>query len=358
MASTNFRETYNGPNGLDDTINLVGISGYIPGGADIVEIERSLVEQDSQQTVTDSSDRDILSEWNRKIQTIESNVGFSLRNSDDPHDDDASNYEASIAGDYVPSYTGAGQSQYQKSQYAGSAAYTRASQSYGQYASDQDNVHVQFRDPGMNALSSEQRRQKELDIAIKGMDTHPMMNGDKLSFDIEKSNDKKNMILEQINMLRMNLEDDGVKIADIQLVTTDNTFDEVESVYKQLRYRNDHQRYCGFANEFAQMGALGLEFFFDGKKKYFGMSPDFTGWSTTLGIKMRRLSYETSSLVSDGMREYNVGNFSRVCLELIPSLFLHARMQANKAGKSNTRPSNNEVSSAMSNLRNISDRSR
>lgn len=210
----------------------------------------------------------------------------------------------------------------------------------------------------MNALSSEQRRQHDLDRALKTMNTHPMMNGEKLSFDIERSNDKKNMILEQINMLRTNLEDDGIKIGDIQLVTTDNTFDEVESVYKQLRYRNDHQRYCGFANEFAQMGALGVEFFFDGKKKYFGMSPDLTGWSTTLGIKMRRLSYETSSLVSDGMREYNVGNFSRVCLELIPSLFLHARMQANKAGKTDTRPSNNEVSSAMSNLRNISDRSR
>lgn len=378
MANTNFRETYNGPNGIDDTINLVGISGYIPGGADIVEIERSLVEQDSQQSIADSSDRDLLSEWNRKIQTIESNVGFSLRNSaEDPGGDDeiSSNYDASIAGDYAQNRPYA-QSQYggqyaqSQSQYDGDSrpAYTHSGQSYGQYASDLDTGRVrfqdngqdraQFRDPGMIALSNEQRRQQELHRALSEMNTHPMMNGEKLSFDIEKSNDKKNMILEQINMLRMNLEDDGVKIGDIQLVTTDNTFDEVESVYKQLRYRNDHQRYCGFANEFAQMGALGLEFFFDGKKKYFGMSPDLTGWSTTLGIKMRRLSYETSSLVSDGMREYNVGNFSRVCLELIPSLFLHARMQANKSGKSETRPSNNEVSSAMSNLRNISDRSR
>lgn len=369
MANTNFRETYNGPNGLDDTINLVGISGYIPGGADIVEIERSLVEQDSQQTITDSSDRDLLSEWNRKIQTIESNVGFSLRNSpDDMQDDTGSNYEASIigAGDYQSQYgqyqySQHDQSQYAQSQHPGSQpAYSHVGQSHGQYASDldQQRPQVRFRDPGMVALSNEQRRQNELHRALSEMNTHPMMNGEKLSFDIEKSNDKKNMILEQINMLRMNLEDDGVKIGDIQLVTTDNTFDEVESVYKQLRYRNDHQRYCGFANEFAQMGALGLEFFFDGKKKYFGMSPNLVGWSTTLGIKMRRLSYETSSLVSDGMREYNVGNFSRVCLELIPSLFLHARMQANKAGKSDTRPSNSEVSSAMSNLRNISDRSR
>ena len=159
-------------------------------------------------------------------------------------------------------------------------------------------------------------------------------------------------------MLRTNLDDDGIKIADIQLVTSDNTFDEVESVYKQLRYRNDHARYCSFANEFAQMGALGLEWAFDGRKSYIGFKPDLTGWSSTLNIKMRRLSYETSSLVSDGMREYNVGNFTRVLLELVPSIFLHAKMRANKSGKSDTRPSNNDVSSALGNLRNMSDTSK
>ena len=374
---------YRFPTGdLDDSINIVGISSFINGdrGADIREIERSLVEQDTPQSIKETHNSDILGEWRKRIASMESTVGISLRDQDDGggggggsggggggDDDAASQYDAvSQYGDMDASRIGGGQQQYNP-QYSGgssqygqhpNAAYTHSGQAYGQFGgaeSRYDSFHPQHRDPGLNAMSDEQRKQRILQNALSNINTHPMQNSEKFSFDVEKSNDKKNMLLEQINMLRTNLEDDGIKIADIQLVTTDNTFDEVESVYKQLRYRNDHARYCGFANEFAQMGAYGLEWVFDGKKSYIGIKPDLTGWSSTLNIKMRRLSYETSSLVSDGMREYNVGNFSRVCLELIPSLFLHAKMRSNKAGKSETRPSNNDVSSALGNLRNMTD---
>jgi hypothetical protein len=350
---------------LDDSINIVGISSFINGdrGADIREIERSLVEQDAPQSVKDSGNPDILGEWRKRISQMESTAGISLRDEgeveDDVDDDSASVYGSSAStyggqnqpGSSPPSASGQQFGQFPQ------AAYTHAGQAYGQFGvggeSRYDAFRPQHRDPTLVGMSEEQRKQIILQNALSTINTHPMQNSEKFSFDIEKSNDKKKMLLEQINMLRTNLDDDGIKIADIQLVTSDNTFDEVESVYKQLRYRNDHARYCSFANEFAQMGAYGLEWAFDGKKSYIGFKPDLTGWSSTLNIKMRRLSYETSSLVSDGMREYNVGNFTRVLLELIPSLFLHAKMRANKAGKSDTRPSNNDVSSALGSLRNM-----
>jgi hypothetical protein len=354
---------------LDDSINIVGISSFINGdrGADIREIERSLVEQDAPQSIKDPGNTDILGEWRKRIAAMESTVGISLRDEGDAGDGDDDDDTASIygagsqyGGAAAPSGISPNGINQQYGQYPG-AAYTNAGQAYGQFGGPEsryDAMQTQFRDPMMISLSDEQRKQRILQSALSNINTHPMQNSEKFSFDIEKSNDKKKMLLEQINMLRTNLDDDGIKIADIQLVTSDNTFDEVESVYKQLRYRNDHARYCSFANEFAQMGALGLEWAFDGRKSYIGFKPDLTGWSSTLNIKMRRLSYETSSLVSDGMREYNVGNFTRVLLELVPSIFLHAKMRANKSGKSDTRPSNNDVSSALGNLRNMSDTSK
>lgn len=349
----------------DDAIHIVGISSFINGDRnDVREIERSLVEQDEPRTIHESQNSDILSEFRKRIGAMESTIGMSLTdrvNADKGYDEmDVDDERASVAGS---NYDAGGADT--ASQYGGSsqAAYTHAGAQYGQHGSPRyaqesryDMMRPQFRDPALNGMSDEQRKQRYLASALAQLNTHPIRDGEKFSMDIEKQNDKKNMLLEQINMLRTNLDDDGIKIGDIQLVTTDNTFEEVESVYKQLRYRNDHARYCGFANEFAQMGAYGLEWAFDGKKTYLGFKPDLTGWSSTLNIKMRRLSYETSALVSDGMREYNMGNFSRLCLELIPSMFLHAKMRSNKAGQTETRPSNNDVSSALTGLRNMDDR--
>lgn len=341
---------------INDSINVAGLSGFIDG--DIKEIERSLVEQEMPQNIKDPKNSDILDEWRKRISSMESVVGISLRDEqDDDNDDTASMYGGgSTMGDATSNVGGQYTTGQQYGGYTPSSSQQYGGGNYAGYSGESRyDSNVQFRDPSLIAMSDEQRKQRILQNALSHINTTPMQNSEKFSFDIEKSNDKKKMLLEQINMLRTNLEDDGIKIADIQVVTTDNTFDEVESVYKQLRYRNDHARYCSFASDFAQMGAYGLEWAFNGEKNYLGFKPDLTGWSSTLNIKMRRLSYETSSLVSDGMREYNIGNFSRICLELIPSLFLHAKMRSNKAGKTSTRPSNNDVSAAIGRMRNVNE---
>lgn len=328
---------------INDSINIVGISSFInaDGSTDIRDIERSIVEQEESKIVPESNE-DIAAEFQKRISAMESAVGISLTdNKDGPllrkhaSSDDESGDDNMDIDDTNMSAT---------SSFISGGNYARF-----------DNVQPIHNDPALVHMSDEQRKQRVLQNALNSINTTPMSGDEKFNLDAEKMSDKKNMILEQINMLRTNLEDEGIKISDVQLVTTENTFEEVESVYKQLRYRNDHARYCGFANEFAQMGAYGLEWAFDGNKSYFGLRPDLTGWGATLNIKMRRLSYETSSLVSEGMRSYNMGNFSRLCLELIPSMVLHSKMRKNKVGKTKTRPSAAEVDSAMDNIRNMDD---
>jgi hypothetical protein len=337
-----------GQTNIDDAINIVGISSYIDaGGADLREIEKSLVELEEAKTVHEASE-DIVSEFQKRLSLLESNLGIPMsspssnanvmeaeedeQEDDDPDGDD--NDDTRSVSTYASRPAVSSSANYARPQHQAQSQPPR-------YAT-RDFAH----------MSDEQRRQRELQEALSSINVTPMSSGQQFSLDAEKMNDKKNMLLEQINMLRTNLEDEGIKIADVQMVTTDNTFDEVESVYKQLRYRNDHARYCGFANEGGQMVAYGLEWLFDGEKSYFGFKPDLTGWSSTLNIKMRRLSYETSSLVSEGMRAYDMGNVSRLCLELIPSIVLHAKMRANKA-KASSKPTDAAVASAISNIRNM-----
>jgi len=323
---------------LEDSINIVGISAFIgsDGSADIREIERSIVEQEETRTITETKDEDMVAEFQKRIASMESAVGIPL----------GDNGGASLLQ--------------QSSDDSGSEekeVLPRSSLFNGPVTAQQmPHVPPTYMDPQLNRMSHEQVKQRELQNALNSIHVAPNASMESFNLDAEKQKDKKDMLLGQIDLLRQSLNDEGRKTEDIAAVTMDNTFEEVESTYKQLRYRNDHVRYCSVANEFAQTFAYGLEWAFDGNKNYFGFQPDMTGWDATLNIKMRHLSYETSSMVSETMNNYNLGNFWRLMLELVPSAILHSKMRKNKKGKSETRPSDNDIAGSIGKIRDMDDR--
>lgn len=317
---------------FEDSINIVGISSFInsDGSADIREIERSIVEQEETRAISETRDDDMVAEFQKRIASMESAVGIPLgdnggasliQHADDDDDDEKQNMpNASLFNGPQMPY-----------------------------------VQPVYNDPQLNRMSHEQIKQRELQNALNSIHIAPNASMESFNLDAEKQKDKKDMLLGQIDLLRQSLDDEGRKTEDIASVTNQDTFEDVESTYKQLRYRNDHVRYCSVANEFAQTFAYGLEWAFDGEKSYFGIQPNMTGWDATLNIKMRHLSYETSSMVSETMNNYNLGNFWRLMLELVPSAILHSKMQKNKTGKTDNRPSENEIGSAIGNIRDMDD---
>lgn len=313
---------------INEPINVAGLASFTSGdgAVDTMEIERNLVEREEDRA-PEGLDDDIAAELKKRLAAVGSAVGFSL-DEEVGEDDDLVN-----GGDEGDGDEGDGESQI--------PIYPEP-------------IH---HDRTLVGMSNEQRKQRVLMNALSAVNTQGLEEDEKFSLDAEKINDKKNMLLEQINMLRINLTDDGIKLDGVREVTGDNTFEEVESVYKQLRYRNDHVRYCGFATEIAQVAALGAEFIFDGQRDFFGYKPDLTGWAPTLNIKMRRLNYETSSLVGDVMRDYNMGNFARILFDVLPGAIVHMKMRSAKnkaiaAGK----PSRADVNAAIGSIRNMDNR--
>jgi hypothetical protein len=169
----------------------------------------------------------------------------------------------------------------------------------------------------------------------------------------ETEEDTKSQLLEQIDMLRITLEDEGVDLARIPEVNNESTLSEIQNIHKHLRLKNDRNRYCSFAEEFIMFGAHALEEIFDGKRVWVGRySPDLTGWHNTVNVKLRRMRYDTSNLVSGVMQEYNVDSGMRIMLELVPSMFLHSKMRKQQFG-SGTLYSDDEMSAAMNDIRDI-----
>jgi hypothetical protein len=168
----------------------------------------------------------------------------------------------------------------------------------------------------------EQERREHIDTVMGNTDSGGF------SFEKEKREDVKCAMLAEIDSLMGSLVEEDIDLTRIPRVDRNSSYDEVEAVLKMLRHKNDHTRYCSFAEEFLLFGAYGLEELFDGKRTWFGRyQPDLTGWHNHVNIKLRRMRHDTGQLVNGVMQDYNIGPGARVLLELLPNMVLYSKMR-------------------------------
>jgi len=154
-----------------------------------------------------------------------------------------------------------------------------------------------------------------------------------ISFENEKREDIKDQMLEEIDSLRYTLREEEIDLSRVPEVNRGSTFDEVDSVLRILRHKNDRIRYCSFAEEFFLIGAYGLEELFDGKRLWLGKyKPDLTGWHNHVNVKLRRMRHDTSTLVSGVMHDFNIGPGMRLLLELVPNFLMYSKMKKQQHG--------------------------
>ncbi|MGL5935450.1 MAG: hypothetical protein ACRCZI_07480 [Cetobacterium sp.] len=223
----------------------------------------------------------------------------------------------------------------------------KSSGNYETAKNDLDFLDISIEDKQLKYMTNEQKRQNYVDEALHGIENEVDAS---LAFDIdkEKDEDDKNTLLEQIDMLRDTLEDDGVNLSNVPMVSKNNSLSDITNIYKILKLKNDRNRYCSFAEEMILSCAYGLESMFDGKKPWFGYTPDLVGWSSTVRIKLRRSRFQTSTLVKDIMHNYNMGPGFQLFLELVPSMFLYSR--AKSASNSDKSRDDDKYAAAISNL--------
>ena len=193
-------------------------------------------------------------------------------------------------------------------------------------------------------MTQEEAKQSRINAVLGDIDDREL----EFSMEKEREDDDMASLLEQIDMLKITLEDDGVDISGIPAVNKHSGMKDVQTVYKTLRLKNDRNRYCSFAEELILAGAYGLEWMFDGKKIWFGRIPDLTDWSSTVKIKLRRMRYETSTFVQEVMQEYNMTAGVRLALELLPSMFLYSRNR--RISQNDNLVSDSEYMNALSEL--------
>lgn len=170
-------------------------------------------------------------------------------------------------------------------------------------------------------------RQQQLVSAIS--------DGPNFMLERERHAELRSSILDKIESMRQALEEEGIDCSKVDIVTSEDSDEKIEAVYRTLNSKTDRQRYCSLAEELVLAGVGGLESIFDGKRIYFGRyRPDLTDWSITVQAKLRRVRPETAMMVGAIMRDYNVSPMWRIAMELVPSAISHMRLRARRDDKS------------------------
>ena len=147
-----------------------------------------------------------------------------------------------------------------------------------------------------------------------------------ISLEQYRENDLKYRMLADIDSLTSALVNAGDKLERIPTAGRDSTFEEIESVLKLLRRKNDILRYRSFAEEALLLASHGLEELCNGEREWFGRyRPDLRGWHQHVNMKLRRMQHDTGQLVCEYMQEYNVGPLQRILLELVPSMLIYSK---------------------------------
>ena len=314
-----------------DSTNITGLSKLLnyDGNRDLESLERDIINGVDDAKNDDDKEEDDIGGYKKQLEELGRGLGVTIGEdyleNDDDDDDDDDNDDGDDGDDLGEDGK------------------------YSQVEIDDmfNNVTEYVPKPNsyLERVTEEQKKQRILKHVLKGVEDQ------KFSVEKEKEEDDKAILLEQIDMLMSNLNDTGINTERVPHVDNNSSIDDIENVHKILRLKNDRSRYCSFAEECILAGSHTLEWMFDGEKSYIGRRPDLRGWSATVNIKLRRMRYDTSTFVSDVMKDYDLGHGTRIMFELIPSLFLYSKMK--KSQHSDNLITSDEMNKAVDRIRDI-----
>ncbi len=194
--------------------------------------------------------------------------------------------------------------------------------------------------------TQEEQNKAVIDNALSGIR--------KEAFSLQKVKDeeRKYRLISNIDQILTALKSYKVDVKDVKIPTQADNLEDIEVLYKSLLYKFDAIRYTETGMNVMTLFVYGLEWLFDGKKKYFGVKPNLSGWHSTASVKMQRVSFPISQKVSAIMNDYDYDDAYRIALELIPSAFIHMKNKADESsgGTADTMVTQDEVRDALNDL--------
>jgi hypothetical protein len=166
----------------------------------------------------------------------------------------------------------------------------------------------------------------------------------------EEVKNKKALLIEQISLLKLVLEEENENIDNIPNVNETDDIKTLEHIYKILKIRKDRIHFSTLGEELLLFVTHILENIFDGKTVYFNrFRPNLVGWHSSVQARLRRSRYETSTIISSFVENYQISSTAKIMLDLIPSMFLYSFQKSQHQNKF----SSNDLRQNINNVRDV-----
>lgn len=181
----------------------------------------------------------------------------------------------------------------------------------------------------LEALTHEEANRRHISAVLNQMGGEGNYVED-FALDREQLEDLKLQKLDKIENLIITMQEDDIAV-NVPELSMDSPMAEIDKTMRRLQLKADRSRYSTIAEEILMGGAECIEGVFDGSRRLplMNYAPDYRGYSGTVSVKLRRMRLETSQLVGDTMRKWNIGPLTRMLIELLPSFILYPRQQGN-----------------------------
>lgn len=371
--------------GLSEIVNLKNTKENI----DINEIERQMIADGILQRNIDQKD-DRIARFEEELREAAKNLGISEdslfnagkpskvddSSSRDKHEElpqkqdtssGASSHTSSHTSShpsisYTPQYTATQTTQYSTSSaqsndvspppYTGSTktydatkSYETSTKSYEAQENEQEIIYPSY--SPKNEVKQRDTITEALTYSSRSVETQ--LDPDRLE---EMKIDYLGDIADMLDILQSNGED----ITRYPNLDHNSDLIDIKRLESTLRKKIDQTRYRSMSEELILLLAHGVEEAFDGEKEYFGRyKPNMKGWHKQVNSKLRRMKNDTGRLVSNVIKDNNIGPTTRLFIELLPSAILYSRRMSEQQ-KAQEKFSEDQMSDAMNRLSAVNNR--
>lgn len=280
------------------------------------------------------------------VSSISSGTDWSA--SDSGSESGSGSYESGSQYSYDSEYD---------SEYSGSSRSSASGQSSRSSASRQSRRSVRSRRSNRSYgggghrssnLTHEQERRSQINSVINNI-----RNETKTTYGLEheRIQDTKIIKLEQIDSIKTQLEDEGISVNSVGNPTISSSLEEIDATLRILTLKADRARYSTIADEVVLGMAEMVESVFDGTRKIpiINVAPNYTGYSSTVAVKLARCRSSTASIVGGIIEKHSISPSTRLIMELLPSFLLYPRIASKAQNKSSLH--NEFVGRAMNDIR-------
>ena len=127
----------------------------------------------------------------------------------------------------------------------------------------------------------------------------------------------------------------NISTENVPIINYQSSLQEIKYTYRLLQVKNNRDLNINFTNNMVKISISLLEKVFDGKKTYFGITPNIVGYSKVAQIQLQDLNIETEQLSGEIFNRESTHPAFKIAATLIPGMIYYSSTRSNNTNISN-----------------------